>query len=219
MKFLYALIFSFLCFFPQKSHALSCLATDFTPKVFDGMDFIAKGTVSKSWLNKLDPRHFGNIPFRLNVEKAWKGAKAGDEVTILYELMGGDDFPYQEGNTYIIYANNRWDGVLSTHGCQIYIFPKSPGLREFIQSPPYVGETDPDKLQHISNMRKQLEQLEEETLNEYSKGISSLIRDLIYFHLSTLHNHTSFIHISVRFSNLFRQCNCHRGSLAQNTVN
>jgi hypothetical protein len=170
MKFLYALIFSFLCFLPQKSHALSCLAIDFTPKVFDGMDFIAKGTVSKSWLDKLDPRHIGNIPFRLNVEKAWKGAKTGDEVVISYQLLGGDGFPYQEGNTYIIYANHSSGGVLSTHGCQIYTFPMSPELKEFTSNRPYyLAKKTKEELSYIEIMTQRLENLEEETLEKYSK--------------------------------------------------
>lgn len=168
MKFL--LLLFLLCVLPQKSYALTCLAQGFSKDVFDSMDFIAKGTVSKSWIDKLDPRHIGNIPFRLTVEKAWKGAEIGDEVTISYELLGGDGFPYQEGKTYIIYANKDSSGVLTKAGCPIFEFPIPPELKEFASKRPYyLADKTKEELRYIEIMTKRLESLPEDTLDQYSQ--------------------------------------------------
>ena len=101
MKHIFLNFLLILTFMPASSFALSCVSKDFTQEAFDNTDMIVKGTVSDFRTGHANPFATGDIPFTLEVEKAWKGTKTGEKINMIYRQFGGDGFPYQHEKTYI----------------------------------------------------------------------------------------------------------------------
>lgn len=99
---------------------MSCLPRALDMGLIDSLDMIAKGTITAKPEERM-PMAEGQpdrveIPFTLTVTKAWKSTSVGQKLDIVYQVSGGDGFPYHQGES-IIYATRDKDGRLVVNGC------------------------------------------------------------------------------------------------------
>lgn len=144
-----------------------CERKEFSIEDFKKFDFIAKGKVTKksSIFNFLNDK--AEIPFYVDVEKAWKGAKAGERVTIIHHLKY-QQFPYKVGDTSIVYATKN-GANFQTGECTLYKFPMSEEMRSFVESdrpsPSMLKNASPKEQRYHEEMDKKLQKLAEDALD------------------------------------------------------
>lgn len=134
-------------------------------EVYEKLDLIIQGTVRVKdgpWQN--DAASMDRVPFTVEVEKAWKGAKVGDRIKVEYVVFGGDGFPFRDGQKSIVMAVSN-KGTFTLNGCTMAVdYPMPEDMKEFSQNPAYFDKKEqPD---HIKKMQKRLENLPVDTLDK-----------------------------------------------------
>lgn len=117
----WALVLALSFALPRAAWACECVPPPPPAQALSAADAVFEGRVRAVTTGTFETSQGGALPgreVRLLVLRAWKGATAGDEVTLRTGMSQADcGFAFAEGSSYLVYARRLPSGELSTNIC------------------------------------------------------------------------------------------------------